>query len=690
MTRTALLAVLGLLLLAPAVSASSIVDVPLSGPQSVGVLHRLGLDVTHDVTRERARVVLHDEADARLLARHFTYETVVADVEAALRRSSERQRRLGERSHLPSGRPHIYRVLQNYYDELDGLAEQYPGHVRKLVLPKQSLEGRDIAGVEIAKDVNRVDDGRPVAAFFGVHHAREWPSGEVNMEFAIDLAENFGSDPRITALLERVRVIIVPVVNPDGFLTSRGPVEASPSGSDPMHRRNCRPTNANDEGVPCPARGTDDGVDLNRNYGAGWGGYGASSRPSADTYRGAAPFSEPEAQAVHELSQRHQVMHVQSTHNIVGWVLRQPGMTDYGEVTPDEHIMKPLGDQMGEATGYESLLGTDLYPVHGATEDWNYIAQGAMGYTIELGPSDSPVFFGPYETHVVDQYMGGRTGGPEGKGIREALLLAAEQAGNPLDHGVLDGTAPAGHKLRVRKDFQTSTSELCPESGTCNEDTERLPAISFPDFIETELTVPASGRFEWHVGPSTRPWEAAAGRTEHWVFTCEAPGGGELNRKELSVVRGERLTLGNACDPNAPITSSRSEPAAPLPQSPGVPGSAGAAPPAVTPAAPRYMRLYVGPRRVPRWVLRRRGYLRVAMKVRGATVSNLHVRLIDRDRDVVAARSFKRLSGRKAVRVRLGRRRIPPRGVYRLSLRGTADNGAPVGSAVRLRIVGRR
>jgi murein tripeptide amidase MpaA len=688
MTRIPLLlTLLVLLVAAPSASAASIVDVPLSGPQSVGVLHRLGLDVTHDVTRERARVVLHDEADARLLGRHFTYETVVADVEAALRRSAERQRQLG-RSHLPSGRLHVYRVLQNYYDELDGLAEQYPGHVRKLVLSKQSLEGRDIVGVEIAKDVNRTDDGRPVAAFFGVHHAREWPSGEVNMEFAIDLAENFGSDPRITALLERVRVIVVPVVNPDGFLTSRGPVEASPSGTDPMHRRNCRPTNANDAGVPCPARGTDDGVDLNRNYGAGWGGYGASNSPSADTYRGAGPFSEPESQAVHELSQRHQIMHVQSTHNIVGWVLRQPGFADYGPLSPDEHIMKPLGDQMGEATGYESLLGTDLYPVHGATEDWNYIAQGAMGYTIELGPSDSPLFFGPYETHVVDQYAGGGTGGPEGKAIREAFLLAAEQAGNPLDHGVLDGTAPAGHKLRVRKDFQTATVELCPETGDCDENTDRLPAVSFPDFIETETTVPADGRFEWHVGPSTRPWLAASGAVEHWVFTCESPGGEVLSRKELAIGRGERLSFANACDPNSPITPSRSDAPAPLPGSPGVPGSAGAPPPAATPAPPRSMRLFVGPRRVPRFALRRRGYLRVAMKVTGATVSDLRVRLVDRDRDLVAARAFRRLVGRKAVRVRLGRR-IPPRGVYRLSLRGIADNGAPVGSAVRLRVVGR-
>ena len=683
MTRIPLLALLLLLAAVPSATASSLVEVPISGPSSVAVLERLGLDVTHDVTEERARVVLHDQADAETLAAHFPSRTLVADVEATLERSAARQRtEPAARSALPSRRDY-YRVLSNYLTEIDGLAQQHPGHVRKLVLSRKSIEGRDIVGLEIAGDVNRTDDGRPVAAFFGLHHAREWPSGEVNMEFAIDLAKGYGHDARITALLDRVRVIVVPVVNPDGFLVSRGSVEAAGGGVDPLHRRNCRPNTEQEAAVPCTARGNGDGVDLNRNYGAGWGGPGASTSPSSDSYRGGGPFSEPEAQAVHELSQRHQIMHVQSTHNIVGWVLRQPGFKDYGLFTPDEDIMKPLGDQMGAATNYESLVGYDLYDVHGATEDWNYIAQGAMGYTIELGPSetaqgggDAPLFFGPYQTHVVDQYLGGGTGGPAGKGIREAFLLALEQAADPLDHGVLDGRAPAGHTLRVRKDFRTATARLCPPAGTCT-DQNRLPEAEFEDFIETALTVPDSGLFTWHVGPSTRPWLAAAGRQEAWVLTCEAPGGAVRARRDIVVARGERLTFDDACDPNAAVRSSRS------PAPPPIPGSGGTTP-TQTPQPPRGLRLFVGPRRVPRRALRRRGYLRVAMKVPGGNVRDLRVRLIDRDRVVVAARSFRRLAGRKAVRVRL--RKIPRRGLYRLSLRGEADNGAPVGSAVRLRI----
>ena len=55
----------------------------------------------------------------------------------------------------------------------------------------------------------------------GVHHAREWPSGELSIEFAVDLVESFGVSPRLTQLLRQVRVIIVPVLNVDGFEQSR-------------------------------------------------------------------------------------------------------------------------------------------------------------------------------------------------------------------------------------------------------------------------------------------------------------------------------------------------------------------------------------------------------------------------------------------------------------------------------------
>jgi hypothetical protein len=238
---------------------------------------------------------------------------------------------------------------------------------------------------------------------------------------------------------------------------------------------------------------------------------------------------------------------------------------------------------------------------------------------------------------------------------------------------VLEGLARPGHTLRVRKDFTTDTARRCPDAGVCT-DANRLAPLQVPDFIDTTLSVPASGRFEWHVGPSTRPYVAAAGRVERWTMTCEAPSGAVVARRDVEVRRGDRIAFTDACDSSAPVDVHQGGDTPPPDTDPVV-------------RPPRTMRLFVGPRRVPRFALRRRGYLRVAMKVSGATVRNLRVRLFDGDRDLLAARSFRRLEGRKAIRLRL--RGVPPRGVYRLSLRGVADNGAAVGSAVRLRVVGR-
>ena len=67
----------------------------------------------------------------------------------------------------------------------------------------------------------------------GVHHAREWPTAEFVLEFAWEALERDGTDPRITSLLERGKLIAVPVVNPDGYDISRSLIQE-------QKRKNCR------------------------------------------------------------------------------------------------------------------------------------------------------------------------------------------------------------------------------------------------------------------------------------------------------------------------------------------------------------------------------------------------------------------------------------------------------------------
>jgi hypothetical protein len=512
-------------------------------------LQALGVEVTEDVTATAATVLAVSDGDRRALRdAGFVTTTLVRDYGALHRaRRAGAVRAAGRAagiapSGLPSGRA-AYRTPAEMQGDLDTLVAGHPGLVRPVVLPRRSVEGRRLTGVEIAANVNRADDGRPVYVVLGLHHAREWASAEVAAEFALDLVAR-QAEPRVAALLAGLRIVVVPVVNPDAYAYSRGMV---PGGqADPFaatKRRNCRAL-PGDSGSGCAGHR---GVDLNRNYGAFWGGQGASTSGDADTYRGAGPWSEPETAAVHELTQRLQVTGVQSLHNVAALILRPPGFRALGP-GPDEARLKELGDAMAAATGYDSRYGHELYEVTGATEDWNYVAQGAFGYTIELGGAyrGDPDFQGTFQTHVVDQYLGRAGTSAAGKGVREALLLAAEEARDARDHIVLRGQAPTGTTLRLRKRFDTVTSPLCSDTLTVDACGPTMPALSVPDLLDTTLTVGESPSFVWHAGPSTRPFVRETGARETWTLTCERGRAAPVT-KAVFADRGQTIGV-HACD----------------------------------------------------------------------------------------------------------------------------------------------
>lgn len=510
-----------LLPLAPASSAAAAEDEAFR-PQLVMVdtptraarnrLSALGLDLTEHAGHDRSEVVLHSLGDALALrAAGFTWQVRIPDLvqrESEINAANRAYAAATAASPLPSGRD-SYRSLDDYNDDLDRLAAIRPSLVKKITLPHKSLEGKPVHGVEIAHNVAAAEDGRPVFLMLGLHHAREWPSGEHTIEFAYDLVKNYGSDPRITALLNKARVVIVPVVNVDGFqksfddgqLIDLRPVDEGGTGSilatpgNAYKRKNCRIVDGfspllNECALASSPGGFGAGVDLNRNYGAYWGGPGAAAEPVQATYRGAAPFSEPETQNIRELISGRQVTGLITNHTFSNLVLSPGGVApdtigpDGQPVgsPPDDAALTELGDRMAAQNGYTSQHSWELYDTTGTTEDWSYNATGGYGYTFEIGPDE----FHPPFPEVVDEYLG--AGEFAGKGNREAYLVALESAIDPQTHSVIKGKAPAGATLRLRKTFATPTW-----SG------------SISDTLDTTMTVGRDGAYTWHVNPSTRP-----------------------------------------------------------------------------------------------------------------------------------------------------------------------------------------
>lgn len=509
-------------------------------------LQATGLDLTEHAGHDYVEVVLHDVADlSRLRALGLSYVVRIADLvrrEAQVNRTNQEYAARTGRSALPSGRD-SYRTLAGYNSEMASLASRRPGLVKRFALPYRSLENRTVYGVEIGRRVRTAQDGRPVFVMLGLHHAREWPSGELSMEFAHELVKGYGKKARITRLLDKARVIVVPVVNVDGFDRSRTDGALIDLGSalnplDPLlgtlltpgnayKRKNCRLVDgqrppAGACALAASPGGFGLGVDPNRNYGGYWGGPGASDQPMMQDYRGAGAFSEPETQNIRRLVSGRQVTTLITNHTFSNLVLRPngvhpatvgPGGKPVGNAY-DEAALKRLGDRMAAQNGYKSQHGWQLYDTTGTTEDWSYNATGGYGYTFEIGAHE---FHPPYP-EVVDEYRG--TGKYAGRGNREAFLIALENAVNPKQHSIIRGEAPAGATLKISKSFRTPTW-----------------TSSIRDRLTSSMRVPASGRYLWHVNPSTRPTVAAAGRTEYWTLTCSRGGERRMTVK-VRVARG--------------------------------------------------------------------------------------------------------------------------------------------------------
>ncbi|MDX6640040.1 MAG: hypothetical protein QOF12_1051, partial [Solirubrobacteraceae bacterium] len=435
--RTAKLAI-SFVDIAPKQSKDVVSLVRVTGDEAkIQGLENAGLDVTHERGHNFADVLVAGADQRSLLASSgLATTTRVADMTkfaaASDRADARRAARFG-RSALPSGRT-TYRTYSDIQAELKALVEQYPDKARPVVIGK-TFQGRDIQGVEIANDVNATD-GRPIFFLMGEHHAREWPSEEAAMEYATMLAKQ-GDDPRVASLMANERTVIVPVVNVDGFITTRqdsaiDPNDNNPAGQDPTihlgeavappggilayRRKNCS-GEFPDPSVPCELQW---GVDNNRNYGNLWGGPGSSQDPTSQSFHGPGPRSEPETQAVWNYTRTHQVTMLMTLHNVAALVLRPPGLHDGGKA-PDEARMKAIGDAMGAATGYTSQYSFELYDTAGTTEDDTYTATGGYGYTIEIGPKDG-MFHMPYQQGFVDQWEHGDA--PGGGGLRDALLIA--------------------------------------------------------------------------------------------------------------------------------------------------------------------------------------------------------------------------------------------------------------------------
>ena len=262
--------------------------------------------------------------------------------------------------------------------------------------------------------------------------------------------------------------------------------------------------------APGPAAGVaSTGVDPNRNYGAFWGGPGASGDFTNETYYGPGAFSEPETQNIRELISGRHVTTLITNHTFSDLVLRAPGLKSQG-LAADEPAMKALGDSMAAENGYLSMYGWQLYDTTGTTEDWSYSATGGYGYTFEIGCVTStgrPTSASP-ATSTRPSPRWSRSGRAPRRTPTRAAVTAAATA-RPTTRRwrtpptrAITRCSPARRRpallLRLKKTFETPDLEGRGARRT------GIPTPS-PTSSTRPTRCPRADSLSWHINPSTRP-----------------------------------------------------------------------------------------------------------------------------------------------------------------------------------------
>ncbi len=281
----------------------------------------------------------------------------------------------------------------------------------------KSYQGRDIWAVKVSDNVT-TDEAEPEVMFDSLHHAREHLSLEQDLALLRWLTDGYGSDARITKIVDSTEIWIIPSVNPDG-------AEYDLTGNPYQEWRKNRQPNAGS---------THKGTDLNRNYGYRWGCCGGSSgSKAAATYRGKAAFSAPETQVMRDfmLSRRvggQQQIKLAITFHTAGEQILWPygyTKTDIpSDMTADDHAaLVRLGKGMATRNGYTAMQSSSLYVTDGDEIDWAYGSQRIWMFTMELYPSHKQV------SSLARFYPPDEVIGRETARNKDAILYLIEHAG---------------------------------------------------------------------------------------------------------------------------------------------------------------------------------------------------------------------------------------------------------------------
>lgn len=324
-------------------------------------------------------------------------------------------RSAGEDEVRPLDFPSADARYHNYAEmtaEINAIVQANPQIASQRVIGT-SYQGRNIVAVKISDNV-ATDEAEPEVLFTHHQHAREHLTVEMALYLLRELTGDYGTDSRVTDMVNGREIWIIPDLNPDG-----GEYDVA-TGSYRSWRKNRQP-NSGSSYV---------GTDLNRNWAYRWGCCGGSSgSTSSDTYRGTAGESAKEVKVVADFVRgrvvggKQQIKAGIDFHTYSELVLWPYGYTTADTATgltaDDRNALATVGRKMAASNGYTAEQSSDLYITDGSINDWLWGTYKIFSYTFEMYPSSSSGggFYPPDE--VIDR---------ETSRNRDAVLQLLENA----------------------------------------------------------------------------------------------------------------------------------------------------------------------------------------------------------------------------------------------------------------------
>ncbi|WP_141577859.1 M14 family metallopeptidase [Actinomadura sp. WMMA1423] len=370
-----LLAVPAVLTLALAGLAAPAAAAP--GPETAGQYVVTG----PRTVQERSRVARTGAAVNAVRAGAVEVSAIPSEV-AAIRRLGFAVQAAPPQAANPSAAPSTaatsYHTFAEMRSEVDSVVAAHPQIARQFVVGR-SYQGRDIVGVKISDNV-ATDENEPEVMIIANIHARERLTAEQALDYIGQLTAGYGSDSRITNLVNTREIYVMPMVNPDGQVYDM----TSDTQPGRMWRKNRQPNP------------TSTGTDLNRNFAYKWGCCGGSSgNGSSETYRGTGPESAVETKVLADFVRSRVVggkqqlgmfLDIHSDAELVLWPFGYTySNTVPGAMSADEEAAhRTIGRELAGTNGFDPEQSSDLYITDGTTDDYTWGQQRIFSFTFEL------------------------------------------------------------------------------------------------------------------------------------------------------------------------------------------------------------------------------------------------------------------------------------------------------------------